>query len=78
AITSGTGPDTNDNQLPVAGRDTGVTQLVTLAPGDHNPQLDAGFVLPPVEIPTLSDLMKLLLAMMMLSIGVIAVRTRQR
>ena len=44
----------------------------------NNPQLDAGYIVPPVEVPTLSELMKLLLAMMMLSIGVIAVRTRQR
>jgi hypothetical protein len=53
----------------------GTTQLVTLAPGDNNPQLDAGYIVPPVEVPTLSELMKLLLAMMMLSIGVIAVRS---
>jgi hypothetical protein len=73
---TGTGPDTNNSQIQ-PGVAVGTTQLVTLAPGDNNPQLDAGFVeIPP--IPTLSELMKLLLAMMMLSIGVIAVRTRQQ
>ena len=77
AITSGTGPDTNNSQI-VPGRDLGTTQLVTVAPGDNNPQLDAGYIVPPVEVPTLSELMKLLLAMMMLSVGVIAVRARQR
>ena len=77
SIVTGTGPDTNNSQIQ-PGRDLGTTQLVTLAPGDNNPQLDAGYIVPPVEVPTLSELMKLLLAMMMLSIGVIAVRARQR
>ena len=77
SIVTGTGPDTNNSQIQ-PGRDLGTTQLVTLAPGDNNPQLDAGYIVPPVEVPTLSELMKLLLAMMMLSVGVIAVRARQR
>lgn len=77
SITSGSGPDTNNSQI-VPGRDLGTTQLVTVAPGDNNPQLDAGYIVPPVEVPTLSELIKLLLAMLMLSVGVIAVRARQR
>ena len=60
------------------GRDLGTTQLVTLAPGDNNPQLDAGYIVPPVEVPTLSELMKLLLAMMMLAVGFVAMRKQHK
>ncbi len=75
SITTGTGPDTNNSQLP-AGVSSAATQLVTVAAGDNNPQLDAGFVDPPV-IPTLSDWMKLVLALLMVFTAV-AVMRRQR
>ncbi len=42
SIITGTGPEMNDSQ-PAAGLQVGRSQTVTLAPGDNNPQLDAGF-----------------------------------
>jgi uncharacterized repeat protein (TIGR01451 family) len=77
SITTGTGPDTNYSQIQ-PGRDLGATQLVTLAPGDNNPQLDAGYNLTPVEVPALSELMKLFIALLVLSFGIFSVRRRRQ
>lgn len=72
SITNGTGPDTNNSQLP-GGQVFGSTQVVTLAAGDNNPQLDAGFVNPPV-VPTLNEWMLLLLGLLLVAGAMVSLR----
>ncbi len=75
AGTTGTQPEANNNQLP-PGVSTGSTAVVTVAAGDNNPQLDAGFT-PNQPVPTLSQWSQALLALALLMMMALAFR-RQR
>ena len=74
SIITGTGPDMNDSQ-PAAGLQVGRSQTVTLAPGDNNPQLDAGFYAAE-PIPTMGEAMRNLLAVLLLIVGFAAMRRK--
>ncbi|MBL8310813.1 MAG: hypothetical protein JNL19_10360, partial [Burkholderiales bacterium] len=74
SIVTGTGAEMNDSQ-PASGLQVGRSQTVTLAPGDNNPQLDAGFYAAEA-IPTLAEAMRNLLALMLLVVGFAAMRRK--
>jgi uncharacterized repeat protein (TIGR01451 family) len=79
ATTTGSPPETSNNQLP-AGVSSGQTALVTLATGDNNPQLDAGFVHVTTvaqPVPTLDRWAQFLLISILL-IGTLRSRKRAR
>jgi SdrD B-like domain len=75
AGTSGTQPETNNNQLP-PGVSTGRTATVSVSAGDNNPQLDAGFMPDPIAVPTLSQWLQVMLALVMF--GAVAHTFRRR
>jgi hypothetical protein len=66
---SASGPDNQFNEMNPSTRRT---PPVTLTPGQDNPNLDSGvrsFSSTPLEIPTMSEWMLMLLAMLMLAVG---------
>jgi SdrD B-like domain len=77
AGTSGTQPETNNNQLP-PGVSTGRTATVSVSAGDNNPQLDAGFMPDPIAVPMLSQWLQVMLALVMFGAAAHTLRRRAR